>query len=155
MFYCSWFRYRRSIRQPASYCGVVGMKPTYGTVSRYGLIAYGSSLDRLDRWQKVEDCAAMLELLAAQTKRIPLPSKRGYGFYQCAAKRCQRNENRDSQRLFWGGSGQRGQGSGAWGAETLRENGAIVEEFDLSLVEHASRLLYHCGSGGKLQSGAL
>ena len=55
-----------SIRQPASYCGVVGMKPTYGTVSRYGLIAYGSSLDQIGPLTKtVEDCAAVLETIAS------------------------------------------------------------------------------------------
>ena len=54
-----------SIRQPASYCGVVGMKPTYGTVSRYGLIAYGSSLDQIGPVGKdVADCAALLEVIA-------------------------------------------------------------------------------------------
>lgn len=53
-----------SIRQPCAYCGITGMKPTYGTVSRYGLLAYGSSLDQIGPVAKsVEDCAALLEVI--------------------------------------------------------------------------------------------
>ena len=59
-----------SIRQPASFCGVVGMKPTYGTVSRYGLIAYGSSLDQIGPLAKdVTDCATILEVLASHDEK--------------------------------------------------------------------------------------
>ena len=59
-----------SIRQPASYCGVTGMKPTYGTVSRYGLIAYASSLDQIGPLcRDAADCAAILDVLQGQDRR--------------------------------------------------------------------------------------
>ena len=69
-----------SIRQPAAFCGVVGMKPTYGTVSRYGLVAFASSLDQIGPLTKdVADSAAVLNALAGWDRRDATCLKREYG----------------------------------------------------------------------------
>jgi aspartyl-tRNA(Asn)/glutamyl-tRNA(Gln) amidotransferase subunit A len=72
-----------SIRQPAGLCGIVGLKPTYGRVSRYGLVAYGSSLDQIGPLTRtVEDAALLLQVLAGHDPRdatsadVPVPDYR-------------------------------------------------------------------------------
>ena len=75
-----------SIRQPASYCGVVGMKPTYGLVSRYGLIAFASSLDQIGPLgRSVADCARVLGVIAGHDQRDATCDPRPVDDYDAAA----------------------------------------------------------------------
>ena len=76
-----------SVRQPASYCGVVGLKPTYGRVSRYGLIAYASSLDQIGPVTKdVQDAALLLQAIAGHDPRDSTSSTAPVPDYRAALK---------------------------------------------------------------------
>src|SRR6185437_16222052 len=77
-----------SIRQPAAFCGVVGVLPTYGRVSRYGLIAFASSLDRVGPFtNNVKDAATVLQVLAGQDALDATSSNRPVGDYVAALEK--------------------------------------------------------------------
>ena len=133
-----------SIRQPAAYCGVVGMKPTYGTVSRYGLIAYGSSLDQIGPLTKdVTDCAAVLSLIATHDKKDSTSIERKDTDFMSALQTDVRGMKIGIPRDYFGeGLDPEVKSAVLAAAETLKELGAEVEEFDLSLVEYAIPAYY-------------
>lgn len=133
-----------SIRQPASYCGVVGMKPTYGTVSRYGLIAYGSSLDQIGPLTKdVRDCAAILEVIAGEDKKDSTSMKREDTNFTEALVDDVKGMRIGIPRDYFGeGLDPEVKQAVLAAAKVLEERGALVEEFDLSLVEYAIPTYY-------------
>lgn len=133
-----------SIRQPCSFCGVAGIKPTYGTVSRYGLIAYGSSLEQIGPIAgNISDCAAVLETIAAHD---PLDSTS-----------VRRRDTHFTEALFddvrgmkigipkdWLGEGLDREVRAAVldAGARLTERGAVVREFDLGLLDYAAAAYY-------------
>ena len=133
-----------SIRQPSSFCGVTGIKPTYGTVSRYGLIAYGSSLDQIGPVAKdVTDCAAVLEVISSHDKKDSTSVKRQDTDFTSALVDDVRGMRIGLPRDYLGeGLDPEVKAEVLKAAETLKEKGAIVEEFDLSLVEYAIPAYY-------------
>ena len=133
-----------SIRQPASYCGVVGMKPTYGTVSRYGLIAYGSSLDQIGPLCKdVTDCATIMEVIASHDKKDSTSVERKDTDFTSALVDDVAGMRIGMPRDYFGeGLDPQVKEAVLSAAEVLKSKGAIVEEFDLSLVEYAIPTYY-------------
>lgn len=133
-----------SIRQPASFCGVVGMKPTYGTISRYGLIAYGSSLDQIGPLAKnVADCAAVLEAAASHDEKDSTSIERKDMDFTAALAEDVKGMKIGIPRDYFGeGLDKEVKEAVLQAAKVLEEKGAIVEEFDLSLVDYAIPAYY-------------
>jgi aspartyl-tRNA(Asn)/glutamyl-tRNA(Gln) amidotransferase subunit A len=133
-----------SIRQPAGYCGVVGMKPTYSTVSRYGLIAYGSSLDQIGPLCKdVTDCATILEVIASHDPKDSTSVDRKDTDFTTALVEDVKGMKIGIPRDYLGeGLDEEVKTAILKAAKVLEEKGAIVEEFDLGLVEYAIPAYY-------------
>ena len=137
-----------SIRQPASFCGVVGMKPTYGTVSRYGLVAYGSSLDQIGPLcRTVEDCAVILETISSHDKKDSTSVARSDTDFTSALVKDVTGMRIGIPRDYFGeGLNPEVKAAVLKAAALLEKNGAVVEEFDLSLVDYAVPAYYTIAS---------
>ncbi|MFT3982270.1 MAG: Asp-tRNA(Asn)/Glu-tRNA(Gln) amidotransferase subunit GatA [Lachnospiraceae bacterium] len=133
-----------SIRQPSGFCGVVGLKPTYGTVSRYGLIAYGSSLDQIGPIAKdVSDCAAVLNLIASYDKKDSTSFRReSYNFTSSLKADVSGMKIGIPRDYLSDGIDAEVKAAILRAAEQFKRLGASVEEFDLSLVEYAIPAYY-------------
>ena len=133
-----------SIRQPSSFCGVTGIKPTYGTVSRYGLIAYGSSLDQIGPVAKdVTDCATILEAITSYDKKDSTSVKRDDTDFTSALVDDVKGMRIGIPKDYFGdGLDAEVKENILQAVKVLEEKGAIVEEFDLGLVKYAIPAYY-------------
>lgn len=133
-----------SIRQPSAYCGVTGMKPTYGTVSRCGLVAYGSSLDQIGPIAKdVTDCATILEVIASYDKKDSTSIQReDYHFTEALVDDVKGMRIGVPNDYLGEGLDPDVKKAIKAAASQLEKKGAIVEEFNLSLVDYAIPAYY-------------
>ena len=133
-----------SIRQPSAFCGVVGIKPTYGTVSRYGLIAYASSLDQIGVIGKnVADSAAMLSVISGSDVRDSTSvGQKEYHYMEALGKDISGMRIGIPLGYFGGGLSEEVKSAVLSAAQMFREKGAVVEEFDLEAVDYAVPAYY-------------
>ena len=133
-----------SIRQPASFCGVVGLKPTYGLVSRYGLVAFASSLDQIGPITKdVRDSAMLLNIIAGHDEKDTTSSDREKIDYT----KCLQNDVKGlkigvPKEFFGEGINQEVKASLQNAIETYKELGAEIEEFSLDIAQYALATYY-------------
>ena len=133
-----------SIRQPAALCGVVGMKPTYGRVSRYGLIAFGSSLDQIGPFSRdVTDCAILLNALSGYDSRDSTSVNRPVPDYTKALTKNIRGVKIGiPKEYFIEGINAEVKKAVERAIETLKKLGAEVVEISLPHTEYAVATYY-------------
>lgn len=127
-----------SIRQPAAWCGIVGVKPTYGTVSRYGLVAYASSFDQIGPLGKnVADCATILEIMASFDQLDPTSIKReSYDFTSGLVDDVKGLKVGIATDYFTETLSDNCKKQVMKVGEVLKEKGAIVEEMQLGMTKY-------------------
>ena len=133
-----------SIRQPAAFCGVVGLKPTYGLVSRYGLVAFASSLDQIGPITKdVEDAAILLNVIAGHDERDTTSENREKVDYTKCLKNDVKGLKIGVPREFFGeGINEEVKEKLEAAIEKYKEMGAEVEEFSLDIADYALATYY-------------
>jgi len=133
-----------SVRQPASFCGVVGIKPTYGRVSRYGLVAYASSLDQIGTFgRSVEDAALLLQVIAGHDHRDSTSSSRPVPDFMGEVGRGVSGLTIGVPREYFAEElDVRVREACLAGLEGLREAGATVREVSLPHTRHAVPAYY-------------
>ena len=130
-----------SIRQPASFCGVVGLKPTYGAVSRYGLIAYASSLDQIGPIAKsVEDASLVFDAIAKQDKRDS--TSKGGGNTYAALNNDIKGMKIGIAREYLDGVREDVREAVLAAAEVYKSLGAEIIYFDLPILKFALPVYY-------------
>ncbi|MCF6289510.1 MAG: Asp-tRNA(Asn)/Glu-tRNA(Gln) amidotransferase subunit GatA [Desulfobacterales bacterium] len=133
-----------SIRQPASHCGIVGLKPTYGRVSRYGLVAFASSLDQVGPMTKdVRDCALMLQLISGHDPRDSTSMDRPVPDYTAALGRDVAGMRIGIPREYFGaGLDPEVEAAVRQGIDTLQAAGALIVEVSLPRTEYCVAVYY-------------
>ena len=133
-----------SIRQPASFCGVVGLKPTYGLVSRFGLVAFASSLDQIGPITKdVKDAAILLNIIAGHDEKDTTSIEREKVDYLKALKNDVKGLKIGVPKEFFGeGINEEVKEKLNEAIEKYKELGAEIEEFSLNIAEYALATYY-------------
>ncbi len=133
-----------SVRQPASFCGVVGLKPTYGRVSRYGVAAFASSLDTVGPvTQDVRDCAIMLNVMAGHDERDSTSAPNAVPDYTEYVERGVEGLKIGIPKEFFGPGMDEGVRTAVERAvHALEGAGAKIVDVSIPLVEHALGVYY-------------